>query len=538
MIVLGPLPRRDGRSAREAMLKPFKKEGKWGYCDEHNHAVIPPRYALASRFSQGLAAVAVPGPTSKAWGYIGETGEIAIAPRFQEAMDFHEDLAAVRPEASEANGNSGWGYIDRSGSLVIPPLFDKVGEFSEGLAVVWKDGKAGYLDTEGRTVIGPQYAHADSFREGLARVRLGDGSWTHIDRQGRPRHPGCPAAESYSEGLAAVKLSAQGGWGYMDADGRPAIPSGFDKAFPFIEGRARVLVGTYPHGKYGFIDKRGAFLVKPRWHEAEDFQQGIARVKFLGGDWRHLDSAGNMLIPASHRDHLLFSEGRARTLVDGKWGFVDRSYAFVIPPRYDEAGHFYLGLASMKLDAARPFDDPDLDMPRSEPIAKPRWGYIGPDGSIAIPPKFLMAGSFAEELAAVKVSAFLGLGTKWGYIDARGTMVIKPAFDFAYPFAEGLARVNMGGKAGHGGVQGGRWGFIDKNGKYVIKPQFEYVSWFAENHAVVRVGKKWGYIDAKGGQSIAPEFDEAYNFFKGLARVRIGDQWFYVDPAGKRRPLD
>jgi hypothetical protein len=154
------------------MLKPFKKEGKWGFCDEHNHAVIPPRYALASRFSQGLAAVAVPGPTSKAWGYIGESGEIAIAPRFQEAMDFHEDLAAVRPEPSEA-GNAGWGYIDRNGSLVIPPLFDKVGEFSEGLAVIWKDGKAGYLDHEGRTAIEPRYVQADPFREGLARVRRG-----------------------------------------------------------------------------------------------------------------------------------------------------------------------------------------------------------------------------------------------------------------------------------------------------------------------------------------------------------------------------
>jgi hypothetical protein len=519
------------------MLKPFKKEGKWGYCDEHNHAVIPPRYALASRFSQGLAAVAVPGPTSKAWGYIGESGELAIAPRFQEAMDFHEDLAAVRPEPSEA-GNAGWGYIDRNGSLVIPPLFDKVGEFSEGLAVIWKDGKAGYLDHEGRTAIEPRYEQADPFREGLARVLQSDGSWTHIDRHGRPRHPGCPAAESYSGGLAAVKLSAEGAWGYMDAEGLPVIPAAFAKAHPFREGRARVLVGTYPHGKYGFIDKHGAYVVPPRWHEAEDFQQGMARVKFLGGDWRYLDAAGGMLIHPGHRDQLLFSEGRARTLVDGKWGFVDRNYAFVVPPRYDEAGHFYQGLASIKMDAARSCEDPDLDMPRSEPLAKPRWGYVDPQGNIAIKPRFLMAGSFSEDVAAVKVSAWLGLATKWGYIDPRGAMVIKPAFDFAYPFAEGLARVNMGGQAGSGAVRGGRWGFIGKNGEYLIKPCFEYVSWFAENHAVVRVGAKWGYIDAQGRIAIAPEFDEAYNFFKGLARVRIGGQWFYVDPSGRKRPLE
>ena len=303
--------------------------------------------------------------------------------------------------------------------------------------------------------------------------------------------------------------------------------------------RARVVIGTYPHGKFGFIDKQGNWIVKPRYHEAEDFQQGTARVKFLGGDWRHVDSAGNMLIPASHRDHLLFSEGRARTLVDGKWGFVDRSYAFCIPPRYEEAGHFYSGLASIKLDAGKPMDSADLDMPRTEPISKPRWGYIDPQGAVAISARFLMAGSFSEDLAAVKVQVWMGLATKWGYINRSGDTVIKPAFDFAYPFSEGLARVNMGGRDGRtGNVQNGRWGFIDKNGKYVIKPQFEYVSWFAENLAVVRVGTKWGYIDGKGGTAIPPRFDEAYNFFKGLARVRIGEQWFYVDPNGKQKPLD
>ncbi|MDQ3002793.1 MAG: WG repeat-containing protein [Fibrobacterota bacterium] len=529
------------------MLKPFKKEGKWGYCDEHNHAVIPPRFALASRFSQGLAAVAVLGPASKAWGYIGESGEIAIAPRFQEAMDFHEDLAAVRAEPSQGGpggpqggpGGSRWGYIDRTGSLVIEPIFDKVGEFSEGLAVVWKDGKAGYLDTEGHTVIEPHYAHADPFRGGLARVRMTDGTWTHIDRHGRQRSPhGYLEAESYSEGLAAIKPSAQGGWGYIDTDDRMVIPATFDKAFPFQEGRGRVVTGAYPHGKYGFIDKQGQFIVKPRYHEAEDFQQGVARAKFLGGDWRCFDSSGNLLIPASHRDHLLFSEGRARTLVDGKWGFVDRTYAFCIPPRFDEAGHFYLGLASIKVDGSKPFDAADQDLPRSEPIAKPRWGYIDVKGALAIPARYLMAGSFSEDLAAVKVHAWLGFATKWGYINRSGQTVIKPAFDFAYPFSEGLARVNMGGRHGRTGeVQGGRWGFIDKNGNYVIKPQFEYVSWFAENLAVVRVGTQWGYIDGKGTVIIPPQFDEAYNFFKGLARVRIADQWFYVDSSGKKKPI-
>jgi hypothetical protein len=154
---------------------------------------------------------------------------------------------------------------------------------------------------------------------------------------------------------------------------------------------------------------------------------------------------------------------------------------------------------------------------------------------MAIAPVFLMAGSFSENLAAVKVRAWLGLKTKWGYVDKTGAFVIRPAFDFAYPFAEGLARVNMGGRIGKAGeVAGGKWGFIDKTGRYVLKPQFEYVSWFAENLAVVRVAGRFGYIDGAGAMKIPPQFDEAYNFFKGSARVRVGDDWFLIDTSGRK----
>ena len=130
-------------------------------------------------------------------------------------------------------------------------------------------------DEEGRDKIdwSPGELHGPALIRRLLEAGWPDGTLININ------FPGCPAAESYSEGMAAVKLSAQGGWGYMDADGRPAIPPSFSKAYPFQEGRARVLVGTYPHGKHGFIDKRGNMVIPPRWHEAEDFQQGLARVR-------------------------------------------------------------------------------------------------------------------------------------------------------------------------------------------------------------------------------------------------------------------
>src|SRR3954469_19074767 len=77
------------------MLRPSKKSGKWGYLDSHNQWVIQPRFGQASRFSDHLAAVAVPTGGGKSWGYIDEGGDWRIAARFHEASDFHEGLAAV-----------------------------------------------------------------------------------------------------------------------------------------------------------------------------------------------------------------------------------------------------------------------------------------------------------------------------------------------------------------------------------------------------------------------------------------------------------
>lgn len=33
--------------------------------------------------------------------------------------------------------------------------------------------------------------------------------------------------------------------------------------------------------------------------------------------------------------------------IDGKWGFINRSGAFVIPPQYDQADHFTSDLAAV-----------------------------------------------------------------------------------------------------------------------------------------------------------------------------------------------
>ena len=60
-----------------------------------------------------------------------------------------------------------------------------------------------------------------------------------------------------------------------------------------------------------------------------------------------------------------FSEGLAPVKLKGKWGYIDRNGALIIPAQYDDAGGFSEGLAPVKL--------------------KGKWGYIDRNGTWRLP---------------------------------------------------------------------------------------------------------------------------------------------------------
>ena len=81
-----------------------------------------------------------------------------------------------------------------------------------------------------------------------------------------------------------------------------------------------------------------------------------------------------------------------------------------------------------------------------------KYGFkLKSSGEIVIPPKYDLAGSFSEGLAAVKLNG------KYGFIDKTGKEVIPLKYDGAYSFRKGLAKVKLNGK----------WIKIDKNGNRV-----------------------------------------------------------------------
>jgi len=166
-----------------------------------------------------------------------------------------------------------------------------------------------------------------------------------------------------------------------------------------------------------------------------------------------------------------------------------------------------------------------------------KWGYQDKYGAYVIPPQFVHAEPFHNDLALVCTTWGFNLFGKTegvylfarvGYIDRIGKFAIGPLFaEGASDFSEGLAAFQPGisswGTA--------KWGYLDKTGKWAIKPRFVRASDFSEGIAAVQVlngkeitGKepefKWGYIDHTGSFVIPPQFDGAMPFKSGVAIVR------------------
>ena len=334
----------------------------------------------------------------------------------------------------------------------------------------------------------------------------------------QPARPGEPSSPAVVEEKATMQLSpvAQGGkWGYIDRSGKVIVNYQYDRASPFSEGLAFVS-GT---GRSGYIDCTGRLRLC-RCEDGGPFSEALARVK-IGKKWGYVNKAGTVVIRPRFDEAGEFGEGLAPVKSNFQWRYIDGTGKVAVQPKQGGiswADTFSEGLARVKFELFS------------------QWNFLDREGKPAFSRTFDGAGRFAEGLAPVKV------GNLWGYIDSSGKFVIKACFGGARSFREGLACAATGP-----GPDGEKWGYIDRTGKYVIQPRFSRVRDFSEGLAAAKLsagigGKSgnWCYIDKTGNVVIRLPQDtgDCLDFCGGLARVRIAPQalnyrWGYIDRAGE-----
>jgi hypothetical protein len=327
------------------------------------------------------------------------------------------------------------------------------------------------------------------------------------------------AAQSADDRYPFVK---NGKVGFIDFQGNEVIPAQFSSAGDmahFSDGLAPV---WGPEGG-GYIDASGKFVLGPQkeWGSARPFREGVAGVLIWGKEGARnrpawIDRSGKILSLMEGAEGSYFSEGLMPQVKDGKWGYINKSFEFVIRPQFDWAESFSEGRAVVKIGT--------------------KWGFIDKSGEVVIEPKYDLAWQFSDGLARVRYDSPKGqvmtvegeqtdYSYKYGFVDHQGNEVITPRFEEATYFSEGFALAAL--------PNSNLLGIIGKDGNFVQAPEYEDGDQFQEGLAAVMVGGKWGHVDARGSWVIPPTHSHAEAFRHGLARVAWeGGRYGYVNKKG------
>lgn len=261
-------------------------------------------------------------------------------------------------------------------------------------------------------------------------------------------------------------------------------------------------------GSYGYVNRKGKFVLEPQYEEALPFSDFLAAVK-KNGQWGYINGEGKFVIEPRFANAFLFSDGAAAVQENGQWGFINRSGKFLVPPKYESAGIFRQGLAAVCWEG--------------------KWGFISKDGEMIVPPKFAQVYFFAEDRAGAQVDG------KWGFIDRSGTFTVPPKYAEVLPFSQGLAAVNLGGQREDNEFSGGVWNFVDPQGKVIID--------LALISAALPLKGAPSRVGTDGRQDTTAKIEAVENGFRGgKAHVRLGSRllngdaqgpsWGYIDPKG------
>ncbi|WP_128543801.1 WG repeat-containing protein [Larkinella soli] len=308
-------------------------------------------------------------------------------------------------------------------------------------------------------------------------------------------------------------------WGYINSRKEWIIKPVFFAAGDFFEGRAvvqKLTVEPEYARTYALIDTTGR-VVADGYDRMLDFSDGLAAVA-RNEKWGFIDREGKEVIPLQYEDAASFSEGLACVKLGGKNGFIDKAGKMVIAPQFSRsctASVFSEGLASVYTT----YDDGPS-------------GYIDHSGRFVIPPDFSFVQPFHEGLAMVRPldSPYIG------FIDAKGRWVIKPdRYEDGHTMYEGIAsvaRLSADRRQWH-------WSLIDRSGKTIAELPYRFVGIFREGLAGVQgEDRGWGFIDRTGREVVKPTYTGVSLYRHGLARMETGSLFgglktVYITKTGK-----
>lgn len=323
--------------------------------------------------------------------------------------------------------------------------------------------------------------------------------------------------DEFHEGLAVfmIKNNDSFQWGFMNKKGQNNFNKLFEYASVFKDGVAIIK----ENGKFGAIDKKGNYILKPNYEGVGGVLNGKAWIKrneywnFINiKSLKNITNQPFKIFGETNKNGIQWVEEYNEDSKEVKRAFMNMD-GEIITDWFSNATNFNDTLARFEKDSF--------------------WGVINDKGQIILPNKYDYITDFSEDLAGFTNTEAGSFG-KWGYINMKNEIMISQKFNHALSFKNGMAQVWN---------QDNLKGFINKQGKLVIPYQYQYVNDFSEGLAAVRDEKEnlWGFINISGEWIIPPRYekvlpfeDEPYSggFSGNIAKVKLNGREFFIDKKG------
>lgn len=319
------------------IIYPYTINDFTGFIDETGKIIIKPEYDAVSNFYEGLSVV----NKNDTVFFINKNNENTFEKTFSDAHVFNDGIAPVK------QGNK-WHFMNRQGQE-FQKYYDEVNEISDDVYVVRIAGKYGALSRYGQTLIEPIYDKLGDFKNEYAYYSE-NGMYGYISKSGAKSKAEFEWISDFdNEQIALFKQN--GKFGLINSAGKKLLEPQYDLILKSTHHIYVVVLNNL----YGFFNLKNNCFQSTLTYEFQkdkpvDYYTNGRSFKLLKKNEQALmDENGSLMINYGTCEETgFFTDGLIRLKRKGKYGYVDKKLAQVIPFKWDEATDFSNGNAIVK----------------------------------------------------------------------------------------------------------------------------------------------------------------------------------------------
>ena len=418
--------------------------------------------------------------------------------------------------------NDKWGYKDAEGNVIVRPCYDNEGIYpvEEMFCIVKENGLYGVINKYGKVVFPTRYSDFDESSVDTTTISL-PGLDICFDglNCGALFTDGTYILPNYDEihfleddpnepDRHIVAVAIENNWGLVDTNGKTLKDPkyGYEEIKDFSEGLAPIKSG----GKWGFIDRNGAVVIKPRFESVEDFSEGMALVTLINADdsgfeskKRFINAKGTLvrtLIPFN--DAYDFSCGLARVKIIAS---VGKYNPYIYTSRYAKMPFDQMNQRRVSLKET--YDGFSDEMRQ---ITHYLYGFIDKHGNQVADYVYECASDFRDGYARVC------LNNKCGIINTSNEFIIEPLYDdLKHPTEWGHTIAVLDKK----------FGVITLSNDIIVPFIYNRIRYTHKNYFIVRQNDLEGIVDINGSIVLPLEYERVYSLNRdGIADVRVNGE--------------